>query len=692
MNEHQESDDPEIAKFVNMISGCNKTNNLQEIFKRDGCELTLIGNGRNSVVYLMENLNKDPLEEYPLTIKQAVMKISGSSIDETVHDQAVNEIKRAYNNDDKCPSMIEGLMLYLLNEKILKNNISPCIPRFYGVYLSKKLPPTKEFIENEKTFSSIYKIDSKNSSVLYGKDTYDFYKRYMKTKDTITDDTCYVTLAEYADEKDLNDWMNDLGKDDHHDFYILLVLLFQIVFTFAHIQKTIPKFVHRDLHIGNILIKRDINYNEYLSKAYLMSFEDKIFRVPCIPYIAMIWDFEFSDIVGETSNLKSIENAIEEANHFYDMNCLFSCVRYKLDSLFNVKYRPSTLSDQQQLQFNLLNKFLNELNPPSLNCMGHNELCMMEQKMINWSEALKSDDEETVKRAIDMIKEFKVNLVGSRLQTNIEHVTPKMLMTTRNLFTELFIKKPEPLEQEEIENDILTIITAIYGDQQTIVDSPTDPDSMDYLNMNPRNAALEKSSNLINHFFRDFIEETIREKKIIFKRRHISSIEQCLAKELFPCIYQVVLKSFESGDESDESVSKFTNDVFDIFKKHYKVDFIDNNPYFYFNRNGVRSELQGYINPNLYVVYHTSMNKSVTIEKINIFNCYLPPPGELDRLEEVYSLKKKKRLTVEPSSLLSPSCSSSYERKKKPKIDSNVFMSYSSEELIELLRSDEIML
>ena len=105
------------------------------------------------------------------------------------------------------------------------------------------------------------------------------------------------------------------------------VILFQIIFTLAVIQKKYPGFRHNDLKANNILVQ--ITQKPKEEQFFQYKFENKEFHIPDLGLQTRLWDFDFSSIPKMIENQKVNAswtdkiNVKAEPNRYYDVHYFF---------------------------------------------------------------------------------------------------------------------------------------------------------------------------------------------------------------------------------------------------------------------------------------------------------------------------------------------------------------------------------
>jgi serine/threonine protein kinase len=205
--------------------------------------------------------------------------------------------------DEARPENAELRMLNLLSE-FVKTKVSPHIVLPVSTFHTSLQPFILPISESQ---SKKYKL---------------FMKRCNKKEFY---DTATVLISEWVNGGDLLDFLRRNYKKLELKHW--KVIVFQIIFTLAVIQKKYPGFRHNDLKANNILV--EITKRPKTPQYYEYQYEDKRFQVPDIGIQTRLWDFDFSCIPGVIENQKvdaSWTNKINvkpEPNRYYDVHYFF---------------------------------------------------------------------------------------------------------------------------------------------------------------------------------------------------------------------------------------------------------------------------------------------------------------------------------------------------------------------------------
>ena len=185
---------------------------------------------------------------------------------------------------------------------------------------------------------------------------------------TIKPGKYHVILSESADQS-LTDLITSKNKHKRLTFYQLQVILFQIIYTLATIQRRFPSFRHNDLHLSNVLVQnldtgtltRAVNHycmyyhqKEEGGKEKTTKFYHDLVRCP---FRILLWDMYFSSIADlqELTPLHSRRSSVP--NKYYDLHKLFDSLEYVLGG--------SPIDER-------LRELLDDVVPPAYKCMPKN--------------------------------------------------------------------------------------------------------------------------------------------------------------------------------------------------------------------------------------------------------------------------------------------------------------------------------
>ena len=107
-----------------------------------------------------------------------------------------------------------------------------------------------------------------------------------------------VFITEFVDMGDLEDYFDKNREGDKTDE--LLYIMFQVFMSLAQIQAVHSTYIHNDLHTGNVLLRSFPK-----GKIIKYSFNQKVYELQSRGFIAMINDFDFSEVRNEIRNAKT---------------------------------------------------------------------------------------------------------------------------------------------------------------------------------------------------------------------------------------------------------------------------------------------------------------------------------------------------------------------------------------------------
>lgn len=222
-----------------------------------------------------------------------------------IYKKAIREL---YNVNDIVPSVarkIGGQNLKLMHQadaeiQILEvfrdlfiyKDITPCLlEMIYYKICSNELPIT------ERECQSLMKQYTKNSTFSQVQNVeFTFCELANQIRAGIASnkyafivmEKCNYTLRAFL----VKILISPLGVD------IVKSLLFQLIYTLYCIKKVFPKFQHHDLHVDNVMIKVDPDYQFLNDRPTYLSFivGDKQYNSPYFGFIVKIIDFGFSTI------------------------------------------------------------------------------------------------------------------------------------------------------------------------------------------------------------------------------------------------------------------------------------------------------------------------------------------------------------------------------------------------------------
>jgi serine/threonine protein kinase len=239
--------------------------------------------------------------------------------------QDPNRLFGSYSNPNR-PENIEHTMIELLNRRVLLTNMSPHITLHIAHFRCSGAPVIWRNLDDMTSVSNVYEK----------KVQWDNYIKFINDHQTHGLAWTNVLISELCKFGDLQNYINrnTLSEED------LIVMYFQIIYTFAQIQKEVPGFRHNDAHAGNFLVQEDANWDPLVRKSYVYKFNEQIFKVPVKPFQVKFWDFDFANVCPvdgneliRTDNLKAQsmfgDNITAESigfvnvkNDFYDLTMI----------------------------------------------------------------------------------------------------------------------------------------------------------------------------------------------------------------------------------------------------------------------------------------------------------------------------------------------------------------------------------
>lgn len=215
------------------------------------------------------------------------------------------------NNPDR-PENAELRMLKLLSYFVIQKN-SPHFVLPIGTFNTS----ITNFINVPKNMINL--SDEKNE--MYKK----FVKKYHEDE---FENFVSVLISEWCNGGDLLDYIRKNYKEMKLKHWI--VIIFQILFTLALIQKKYPTFRHNDMKANNILVLLTKTKPNQADKRYGYSIDNWLFSIPNIDLQIKIWDYDFACIDGVIENNKVNAdwtkriNISKKQNRYYDMHYFFN--------------------------------------------------------------------------------------------------------------------------------------------------------------------------------------------------------------------------------------------------------------------------------------------------------------------------------------------------------------------------------
>jgi hypothetical protein len=222
-------------------------------------------------------------------------------------------------NDPNRPENMEIFMIKKLNEEILLPKISPHINLYIRDFTCDGLLTL--YAKNNQKLSMEYR------SFLLNLESDDEEKKnaYIVNRSNLL-------ISELAVFGSLDSYLNKYEKTITND--IISIIYFQVIYTFAQIEKVLPGFRHNDCHLSNILAQIDQNYllNTNKDKFYIYAYDDHFYKVPVIQIQSKLWDFFFSNIAEQTNNPALNVFSVEKwglrnnDNHYYDLHMFTNAI------------------------------------------------------------------------------------------------------------------------------------------------------------------------------------------------------------------------------------------------------------------------------------------------------------------------------------------------------------------------------
>ena len=218
-------------------------------------------------------------------------------------------------SSNRDPASVEPRLIRMLTKNVLDKNQSPHIVRYLGAFGCRSDTPLY------KSIKGINQRSLRNQLV--------------------------VLIAEFVDSGDIADFLNNKTDEmsDTELTELLRAMIFQVIYTLAVLQERF-KFMHNDLHTGNVLIQsvKNIKKNEVIE----YTFKGQKYFVPRLPFIPKLWDFDFATTFDsdEFENIKVVKDTYRnygirpEFNPSYDLHFfLQSLLREFIPDAINVFIR-----------------------------------------------------------------------------------------------------------------------------------------------------------------------------------------------------------------------------------------------------------------------------------------------------------------------------------------------------------------
>jgi hypothetical protein len=190
---------------------------------------------------------------------------------------------------------IENRVLRVLKKNILDANVSPCIVELEDCAVINELGQKLDKVDCKRQEKMSRAVQEPPVQLL----AHLCELNWERERSGRFYDHLHLQALErldYTIERFLRSYM-----DTPTDFLVLKSVLFMIVYTLYRITKRYPGFRHYDLHVGNIMIKRDDDFVFDVLKPKFLVFhdDDTKFVVPYFGLIPKIIDFGFATIPEE---------------------------------------------------------------------------------------------------------------------------------------------------------------------------------------------------------------------------------------------------------------------------------------------------------------------------------------------------------------------------------------------------------
>ena len=202
------------------------------------------------------------------------------------------------HRDSICSSNnVEVLVLRLLNESIVYTGISPHIVLFLENALCRNI----NLVETD------FRDEVEDGAVMI-----------------TAMETCIGNLGDmYANKKFTETEFKDSDGKNFSNDEVMMVMIFQIIYTLASIQYFFPYFRHNDLHPENVFIQR----SDPSKKFYYYVIDGNAYKIPNTGFSARIADFGMSNITGVIDNILFNDKQFcseygfrNNKNHYFDMH------------------------------------------------------------------------------------------------------------------------------------------------------------------------------------------------------------------------------------------------------------------------------------------------------------------------------------------------------------------------------------
>lgn len=162
------------------------------------------------------------------------------------------------------------------------------------------------------------------------------------------------TVSAFAEFGTLNQWIFKHGSAQHESVW--RVLLFQLTYTLAWLERLDPLFRHNDLYTKNVLIYAD--EVEHCSRYVAPTRQE--FHVPNVGFRAVIADFGLSSIAGTVDNIEAVHHRLNRPGWGIGFD---GCASYDLYRIVRETMRGAREADCLQYFYTLagdLNKVWGE--------------------------------------------------------------------------------------------------------------------------------------------------------------------------------------------------------------------------------------------------------------------------------------------------------------------------------------------
>lgn len=117
------------------------------------------------------------------------------------------------------------------------------------------------------------------------------------------------TVSKFAEFGDLNRWIRNHGQHQHESVW--RVLIFQLAYTLAWLERLDPLFRHNDLYTKNVLVYSDETEG---CTRYILP-DRRQFRVPNVGFKLVIADFGLASIPGKIDNIDVLHYEVDQPGY-----------------------------------------------------------------------------------------------------------------------------------------------------------------------------------------------------------------------------------------------------------------------------------------------------------------------------------------------------------------------------------------